>query len=42
MCLVVETYGYYDVAEGTYGFVRYICGENCLQCESMTSDDVFI
>ena len=42
MCLVVESYGCYNVSEGTYGFVRYICGKNCLQFESMTSDDVLI
>ena len=25
MCVVVESYGCYNVSEGTYGYVRYIC-----------------
>ena len=29
-CLGIELYCYYKVSEGTYGFVRYSCGDECL------------
>ena len=31
MCLGIETYGYYKVSEGAYGYVRYVCWDKCLQ-----------
>ena len=42
MCLVVESYDCYNVSEGTYGFVRYICGDECLYFWDYDSDHVFI